>query len=132
MKTVADRSSVEASIRNALVGSSIQKLTYAITHWRLEFLGTSETRLEASEILLPDQIEPEEDSRQAVLVGNVLLGLTNQAKVESVALRIGGDMEIHFSHGHTIRVVGRIPHVDWAWSIEAPQFQFTCDGSWDD
>lgn len=134
MKTIADlsRSHMEAKIQSALVGSSLQKVSYAITYWQLVFLGENDAQLEASEILLPEQTGPEEDSKQAVLVGSRLLALTNQARVESVALNAEGDLEIRFSGGHGIRVMGRVSQVDWAWSIEAAQFQFTCDGPFSD
>lgn len=130
MKSIADqcRPQVEASVRRALVGSSLQKVTYAVTYWQLVFLGDNETQLEAAEILLPDQFEPEDDSEKAVLVGSRLLALANTATVESVVLHACGDLVIRFSAEQSIRIVGQVPGVDWTWSIKAPSFEFTCDG----
>ena len=125
---VRTRAEAEARIRASLIGSLLQQVTYAVTYWELLFRGEDEMVLVAAELVAAEQTEPEEDSRQAVLVGSQLLALTNTSKVFKVSLRRSGDLIIEFVGGEKIRALGTVQSVDWTWSVKSPDFGFTCDG----
>ena len=130
MKDLADRSrgNVETRIRKALTGASLEKVTYAITYWELVFLAQDDVKLMATEILLPDQTSTEEESKQAVRVGSLLLALTNRTRVAALDVHSSGDLVVGFSGGESIRIMAEVTLVDWTWSIETSEFRFVCDG----
>ncbi|MEK8035083.1 hypothetical protein AACH06_30060 [Ideonella sp. DXS29W] len=123
------RAGVESRIREALVGASLERVTYAITYWELVFLAQHDVTLMAAEILLPDQESPEEESEQAVKVGSLLLRLTNKSRVVAVDVQANGDMIVSFLGGESVRLLAHVPNVDWTWSLRSEEFRFVCDGA---
>lgn len=125
---VRTRADAENHIRASLVGSHLQKVTYAVTYWELLFEGEGEIVLVAAELAVAEQTELDEESKQALLVGSQLLSLTNISTVSKVSLYQSGDLIVEFMGGEKIRALGTVQYVDWTWSVKSPAFEFTCDG----
>ncbi len=127
-RMVRTRADTENHIRASLVGSHLQKVTYAVTYWELQFEGRDEMVLVAAELAATGQTELEKESKQALLVGSQLLSLTNTSAVSEVSLYRNGDLMVAFMGGGNIRALGTVQSVDWTWSVTSPAFEFTCDG----
>jgi hypothetical protein len=125
----------------AIGNSSIDKIRYSITQWEITFQGVDECLLCASELAVVNSTlqgfnvygpSLTKDALDAVTVGSLLLSLVNGPRVSGVLIAIDGSADIQFGNGAVIRALGRVPNVDWTWSIHSPSLQYTCDGGWAD
>jgi len=115
-----------------LIGSSINKVTYAITEWTLRIIGPNgpEYTLRAADIELiniglwrkkvsrlpiniMDTNEPDD-----VITGAVIFSVVNRWPISKIQLNDQADLLLGFENNIEITVKAKVDLVDWTWQID--------------